>query len=652
MKIIVQNVCHKEVVSLHLPLIIGEIESATPPPNQSHLEVWNASWPQYAKIQWPVIDRTFKALVRLGIGENIIHLKFENELSTIHLIREIPKFVHFVRPVYIVCSDNDGYFQAPADEDSSPSSAQERIKLAAMLIQTFTAEKMREHGFGRQNFQLEVDECGEPLCHIFQSKLTLEESHSKTGNELWTYFAKELMSSNFQKKETCKWFCFMSFTRYFPPEGKLPKTHGEVLSNTRGHTALGGGGLALFGTGNLHTWAPSLEKVYSYFTNNKKIDRKELMDDSAYREYYWANYATGLGASLHELGHTFDLAHTPTGIMARGFDDIYKVFTIRKSRNRDRSKTRHHYRSGSRDSNISRTSSTSSVESITGSSNQSAEESSDQGQGSGQRSDKEQPKTQGQTHHKSQIHQRPTQLNKNKDVCFGSPLRKTNHSTTYIAPPPVVVKMEKGFTPVKSPSTLTVSVKNYDGTQQHKIVAHDDGIETVTDMLLGTDGRLLAKSTTRERTSSCSSVSSTSSLQSPFSMTPSNLPNSPEEPLVFPEVTFKDGGAHWYRSSAVLLFFHKWFNKANPNDPKRQPTISGSKVMAVGGLRLVELRSDPEGIVFFHWEFLRETPPTNFFLKLSAVRNLPTGAEIVTVLAEDSYGNITRRKVRLVDFQK
>ena len=44
-----------------------------------------------------------------------------------------------------------------------------------------------------------------------------------------------------------------------------------------------------------------------------------------FREYYWANYATGLGASLHELGHTFDLAHTPTGIMARGFDDLHKV---------------------------------------------------------------------------------------------------------------------------------------------------------------------------------------------------------------------------------------------------------------------------------------------------------------------------------------
>ena len=50
-------------------------------------------------------------------------------------------------------------------------------------------------------------------------------------------------------------------------------------------------------------------------------------------EYYWANYATGLGASLHELGHTFDLAHTKTGIMARGFDDIHRVFTVQRTQN-------------------------------------------------------------------------------------------------------------------------------------------------------------------------------------------------------------------------------------------------------------------------------------------------------------------------------
>jgi hypothetical protein len=46
---------------------------------------------------------------------------------------------------------------------------------------------------------------------------------------------------------------------------------------------LGGGGLALFGTGNLHTWAESLEQVVLAFTDSRKIDKSKLMDDSAYR---------------------------------------------------------------------------------------------------------------------------------------------------------------------------------------------------------------------------------------------------------------------------------------------------------------------------------------------------------------------------------
>lgn len=46
---------------------------------------------------------------------------------------------------------------------------------------------------------------------------------------------------------------------------------------------LGGGGLALFGTGNLHTWAKDVEEIYSRFTDKRKIDRTKFMDDSAYR---------------------------------------------------------------------------------------------------------------------------------------------------------------------------------------------------------------------------------------------------------------------------------------------------------------------------------------------------------------------------------
>ena len=71
------------------------------------------------------------------------------------------------------------------------------------------------------------------------------------------------------------------------------------------------------------------------------------MSHDFFREYHWANFATGLGASLHELGHTFDLAHTPSGIMARGFDDLHKVFIIQRSGRMSESGDSSRYSNGS-----------------------------------------------------------------------------------------------------------------------------------------------------------------------------------------------------------------------------------------------------------------------------------------------------------------
>ncbi len=41
--------------------------------------------------------------------------------------------------------------------------------------------------------------------------------------------------------------------------------------------------MALFGTGNLHTWSERLDDVVTRFTDARKIDRSKFMDDSAYR---------------------------------------------------------------------------------------------------------------------------------------------------------------------------------------------------------------------------------------------------------------------------------------------------------------------------------------------------------------------------------
>ena len=48
---------------------------------------------------------------------------------------------------------------------------------------------------------------------------------------------------------------------------------------------------------------------------------------SHFRGWHWANYSTTLGAAIHEIGHSLDLAHTPRGIMCRGHDDMNFFYT-------------------------------------------------------------------------------------------------------------------------------------------------------------------------------------------------------------------------------------------------------------------------------------------------------------------------------------
>jgi hypothetical protein len=71
-----------------------------------------------------------------------------------------------------------------------------------------------------------------------------------------------------------------------------------------------------------------LQELDNCFNDTTLIDTTKFMNDSAFRNTNWAVYSTTLGSLLHEFSHILDLGHNLTGIMARGFDDLYKFFTI------------------------------------------------------------------------------------------------------------------------------------------------------------------------------------------------------------------------------------------------------------------------------------------------------------------------------------
>ncbi|GBP71128.1 Putative zinc metalloproteinase YIL108W [Eumeta japonica] len=223
---------------------------------------------------------------------------------------------------------HDGGFQSPTDVDNSIESACSRIAIGAKLIQSITAEKLFESGYGRRTFQLEHEiDNKKPECIVFRSTLNVNKARKMKQNELWTHFGRELMLSELGSNER-KFLGFISCTRFKGTDIDKPMTHDEIVSLTEAHAALGGGGLALFGTACLYTWPTSTEEIISRFLDNSSINVRRFMDDSGYRGTLGGCFATTLGSVLHELGHTFDLGHTKDGIMGRGFDCIDRIFIV------------------------------------------------------------------------------------------------------------------------------------------------------------------------------------------------------------------------------------------------------------------------------------------------------------------------------------
>ena len=144
----------------------------------------------------------------------------------------------------------------------------------------------------------------------------------KKDKELWHFFANEIIYLYPHKVQNTKWIAFMSFTKYEIIDNKIPDCHREVIRFTKGYSALGTNGLALLGTGNIYSFPETLNLLTNAFTDCRKVDRMTLMDDSAFRGFYWSNFSTGLGTILHELSHCFGMGHSKTGIMHRGGDDM------------------------------------------------------------------------------------------------------------------------------------------------------------------------------------------------------------------------------------------------------------------------------------------------------------------------------------------
>ncbi len=259
----------------------------------------------------------FKVLVPLKLGKNQISLRDDSGVRTFELTYEPQKNLYYVRIIWLTDSSGDTSYATPSDD--IPQNYEGRLRTAAQLMQTFTAERMGDLGLGKKTFRLERNpEDHEVVIHTWKGPLSIEEYYAlgdtgKYWSAVYQWINKE------HPDPFAKNIVLAAFTRKDPQTGKM-----------KGHTALGGGNLGLFGSASIFTWPEELNQTHEAFSNPTFVDPSRVHNDGAGSDTYWGVASTTIGATLHEMGHTFGLPHCTDGfgIMTRGFDHFHRVFAF------------------------------------------------------------------------------------------------------------------------------------------------------------------------------------------------------------------------------------------------------------------------------------------------------------------------------------
>jgi len=111
----------------------------------------------------------FKVMTELLPGENkLIFRSGKNEFPL--TLRYKPQTTpYFVRAIYLTDNTGDTTYETPLEKDPQDYAA--KLDTALKLMQTFTAERMNDLGFGRTTFNLEFDNNGKVIVHLHQGAL-------------------------------------------------------------------------------------------------------------------------------------------------------------------------------------------------------------------------------------------------------------------------------------------------------------------------------------------------------------------------------------------------------------------------------------------------------------------------------------------------
>lgn len=302
-------------------LLIGQSDA----PDNTPLTVTNESSKRASRLfNTFVYAGRFKALAELVPGDNNLKLS-DGQVQIGFRFRYQPMTTpYIVRVIYV--TDDSGKTTYSTQKDNDPQDYRAKLSTAAKLMQTLTAESLNAQGLGRKTFRLESDDQGEVIVHTVKAPHPAAYYHgfkdtSSGSVGLQLYREMGALVEGQYPTQQAKNIVIMGFSGY------------DGTTRTQyAHTALGGGGLGVFSNLNLFSWPSSLQDVQPVFDDPTPVDPARTFDDSAFRSTLWGSAATTMGATLHEMGHTLGLPHSPHpfSIMSRGFDRFNRVFTLRE----------------------------------------------------------------------------------------------------------------------------------------------------------------------------------------------------------------------------------------------------------------------------------------------------------------------------------
>ncbi|KAJ2719016.1 hypothetical protein GGI07_005471 [Coemansia sp. Benny D115] len=343
------NVANNETVHQRFMVVTGQV-----PDVKGDKDKIVVHHPFFPPLTFPAVDGYFKVLVELENGDNGLKFDYLHEGSRICQGELNIKMTPYLdrpalRLVVLLGSNSEGIFDAPPDARgpgvNDLDAAIRKFRCCAYLWQAFVSEQLYRNGFGRRTFRLE--ESYEPdtmardnmnrmtaKVHVVRSERTVAEIQDKERAQQWNpppgyqrktdesqfSLAADALKEHGGFSDGNSYIACLTLDSHWDPD----------LNVILGHAALGGGTsesrLGVFGSHTTHAWPSNAEEVATKFLDTTKTDTRILANDCNECGEYWRAANIGMGAFLHECGHLLTLAHTPSGVMSRGFNDYNRTF--------------------------------------------------------------------------------------------------------------------------------------------------------------------------------------------------------------------------------------------------------------------------------------------------------------------------------------